>query len=376
MRVTMHTTTSERCGIADYTRDLLAALRPAVEVGVVPIDPPELNPLRMLAVARRLNAGTIAHVQHNYGFWGRGSLSYRVVFDTLQRAVRVPTVLTAHSVQPVHAGGRNGTVRSAVARGLGLHRYLDRGTFARARRIIVHSRRHVELLVERGIPAHRIVRIPPGVPGVVLPAPAEVERMRRAWGLHGKRILGLFGFIQPNKRYELVVRALAELDPDVALVMVGGIRTAEEQWYDAEVRALARSLGVEDRVHVTGFLPREQLGPALAAVDLFVLPYTTDNSVSYSARLCLAYEKPVLASAIDAFCELKDEYGCVELFGSNLSEMTTQIGRLLDDEDRRAALGEGARAFRRHWSWERVAAETLGVYRALAAHAARGLRAA
>jgi glycosyltransferase involved in cell wall biosynthesis len=368
VRVAIHATTDARCGIAEYVRDLRAGLGDGVDAEVVPIRPGRRNPLAMLPVARRLNAADLTHIHHNYGFWGRGSLSYRLVLETLQRAIRIPVVLTPHSVFPPRPAGRAPGPRQAVARALGLHAFIDRGTFAFADRIIVHSRCHARLLRERGIPADRLVEIMPGVPVVQRPPAEAVARHRRTGGLDRKRVIGVFGFIQPNKRYELPLRALAELPPDIVLLLIGGARTPGEEPYVAQLRELARTLGVEPRVRITGFLPRDELAVPLSAVDLFVLPYATDHSVSYSARLCLAYEKPILASAVEGFQELKERYACVELFkASDPAELARDILALLGDPARRAALAEAARRYGERRSWRRVAAETLEVYRSVLA---------
>lgn len=371
MRVTMHTTTTATCGIADYARDLLLGLRGTVDVEVVPISPDQVNPARMLLVGRRLSAADLTHIHHNFGFWGRGSLSYRMMFQTLQRAITVPVVLTSHSVFPARPRKWNGSLKGLAIQVLGLHEFMDRSTYLFANRIIVHSRCHFRLLAERGIPPERLVEIMPGVPEVSLPPALAVEQFRQAWGLQGKRVLGLFGFIQPNKNYELLVRALPHLPADVILVFVGGVRTAGEAWYGRKLEALASSQGVAQRVRITGFLPREQLGPALSAVDLFVLPYVADSSVSYSARLCLAYERPILASAVDAFQELRERNRCLELFTTaDPAALAGHVLELLNDPARRAALVEEVRAYNRERSWRRVAAETLHVYRSLAGHTA------
>lgn len=371
MRVTMHTTTAANCGIADYARDLLAGLRGSVDVEVVPITPGLVNPARMLSVARRLNAADLTHIHHNFGFWGRGSLSYRLMFQTLQRAIRVPVVLTSHSVFPARPRRWNGSLKGLAITLLGLHDFMDRRTYLVAHRIIVHSRCHLRLLAQRGIAPERLVEIMPGVPEVSLPSTVEVEEFRRTWDLQGKRILGLFGFIQPNKNYELLVRALPYLPADVVLVLVGGVRTTGEAWYGQKLEALARSLGVADRVRITGFLPREQLGPALSAVDLFVLPYVADSSVSYSARLCLAHGKPLLASAVDAFQELRERHRCLELFTTaDPAALAGHVLELLNDPARRGALVEEVIRYARERSWRRVAAETRKVYQSLAGQTA------
>lgn len=363
LRVTMHSTTVEACGVADYTRDLIAGLDGSVGVEVVPIEGAGASPLAALSMARRLSAADLTHIQHNYGFWGRGSLGYRVVLETLQRAISVPIVLTAHSVRPPLPRQWDGTVKRAVIKALGLHEFMDRGTFRFAARIIVHSRRHLQRLVERGIPRARLVELMPGVPDVTIPPGSAVATLQSTWDLEGKRVLGLFGFIQPNKNYELAVRALAHLPEDVVLLIAGGVRTAGEEWYGAKLRELIRSLGMERRVRITGFLPAQARAVALGAVDLFVLPYAADDSVSYSARLCLAHAKPLLASAVDSFAELQERYRCVELFATDdPAELAAQIGSLLADEARRQGLVDGARRYGRERSWRRVAAETIDVY--------------
>jgi len=105
---------------------------------------------------------------------------------------------------------------------------------------------------------------------------------------------------------------------------------------------------------------------ALSATDLFVIPYKTDDNVSYSARLCLAFEKPLLASAVDTFLELKERYGCVELFQSYDPEgLADQLLALLGDKARLAGLREAAKLYCQNRSWPRVAAETMEVYRSV-----------
>jgi len=363
VRVSMHATTAPDCGIAEYARDLCAGLGSGVDVRLVPITPRLVNPLAMVGRARRLNQGDLAHIHHNYGFWGRGSLSYRLVFAALQRSIRVPVVLTPHSVFPPRRAGQPASARQAVARRLGLHDFIDVGTFRFATRIIVHSGRHLELLAERGVPRARLVRIMPGTPEATPPTPGAVADFRTRWELDRRRVVAVFGFIQPNKNYELVVEALARLPADVALLLAGGVRTAGEAWYGDRVQALATTRGVADRLRITGFLPPAEVGRALSVADLCVLPYAADHSVSYSARLCLAYERPLLASPVAAFEELRAEYGCVELVkGDDPATVADAIRALLDAPERRAALAEGARAYRRDRSWRRVADEVRAVY--------------
>ena len=108
----------------------------------------------------------------------------------------------------------------------------------------------------------------------------------------------------------------------------------------------------------------------MSAVDLFLLPYAADSSVSYSARLCLAYEKPLLASAVEGFQELQERHRCVELFTStDPAGLAAHALALLTEPDRHAALAEAARRYALERSWRRVGAEILHIYQSLAGQA-------
>lgn len=77
-------------------------------------------------------------------------------------------------------------------------------------------------------------------------------------------LVGAFGGITPEKRIPELLRALAALPDDlrVHLLLVG----AESAHYD--VRRDAVDVGVAARVHVCGFVPDEELGAHLTAVDV------------------------------------------------------------------------------------------------------------
>src|SRR2546430_2217218 len=70
LRVAMYTTARERCGIADYSAALMVGLRPHVDLETVVLRPNRLNPIALVADARRLGRADVAHVQHTYSFFG------------------------------------------------------------------------------------------------------------------------------------------------------------------------------------------------------------------------------------------------------------------------------------------------------------------
>lgn len=73
MKVTMLTTTGERCGIAAYSRALVKALWEFVEVEVEPIEEGKHTAEHHRTQADRLNMADVVHIQHEYSFWGASS---------------------------------------------------------------------------------------------------------------------------------------------------------------------------------------------------------------------------------------------------------------------------------------------------------------
>ncbi|MFH8463745.1 glycosyltransferase [Streptomyces sp. NPDC017991] len=112
-----------------------------------------------------------------------------------------------------------------------------------------------ERLRRWGVPGPRIEVVPNGIDVDRFRFDAaRRERTRRRLGLpRGAYVVGGVGRLTAGKRFEVLVRALAELPDDVWLLLVGG--GPEEN----VLRRAAQHLGVADRVLLTGERPN---GPA------------------------------------------------------------------------------------------------------------------
>ena len=115
-------------------------------------------------------------------------------------------------------------------------------------------------------------------------------------------VLCAFGGVTPEKRIPQLIRALGaigERHPQVHLLLVGG--TAEH--YD--VMSDAASAGVADRVHVTGFVPDEDLPSYLATADVCAcLRWPTNRETSASWLRCIAAGKATILTELAHLGEL------------------------------------------------------------------------
>lgn len=147
-----------------------------------------------------------------------------------------------------------------------------RPLLARAGTILCTTAREVVVLELYGARAcTTVAALPPGAPA---PPARAVTTTREGLGLDpDARLLLFLGRIDYKKGLPPLLRALALMDPTTHLVIAGAGTPA----YEAVVRDEVSRLGVEDRVHLTGWVSGEAKSDLLAAADAFVLLSDREN---------------------------------------------------------------------------------------------------
>jgi glycosyltransferase involved in cell wall biosynthesis len=368
----MLTTVGPRCGIADYTRHLVAALAREADVATVPVHPGRLNPLWPLAAGARLSRRDVAHVQHTYGFFGVDPLTYTLLVRLLFATIRAPRVLTAHTVREPGPARFDGGLGSRLANTVGAPAWHDAETFRRVDAVVVHAESHRRRLTARGVPGEQVHVIPPGVPPHVPVAPAAVAAFRSGHGLPADaHVVGVFGFVDESKRYADLVEALAALPGRPRLLVAGGPRLPAHRAVQSGLEAAATRCGTRERLVVTGYLDADTVPVALSAMDVVVVPYATDASMSLSLHYALGQGRPVVATDVEPLREVQARGQCVALVPpDDPAALRRTLGWLLDDEGARRRLAAAACAYAHRHTPEAAATRTLAVY--AAARARRG----
>src|SRR5581483_6466750 len=235
MKVAMLTTVGERCGIAAYTRALIEGLKtlPDLEVVVVPITEGRQPTAHYREQAARLNAPDVdvVHIQHEHSFWG-GILPKASAFWEMRYLIQKPVVLTAHTTYTLAEMLRLKTERrphkwlakQMLVRNKGYRESVEIAPFMTAL-TIVHTTAARKELIARGAKPGFVYVVPTGIPAP-LPAPTGGQAFREKFGLAGRRLITLFGYVSFNKGYELTLDILPSLPEDVAFVIAGGPRNA------------------------------------------------------------------------------------------------------------------------------------------------------
>lgn len=114
---------------------------------------------------------------------------------------------------------------------------------------------------------------------------SDVVAIREKFGGNSKRLLTYFGFAGPNKGVEQVFDiANPNLDN---IILVCELNNSDT--YQAKILEIIRKPAWVNNVHVTGFLPAEEVAKILAASDAVILPFTNGagsrNTTLLAARL-------------------------------------------------------------------------------------------
>ena len=250
---------------------------------------------------------------------------------------------------------------------------LSSGVVRRSRAVIVHSQFMRDALCRMAphIPTQVVpqvaVETPVGAPDTACSAAARRELGLPPDGYH----IGAFGLVTPNKRLDVVLRAVRQLltnVPRAYLVVVGEISPA---W---NFQALIHELGINQHVILTGRTSLEDFHRYMDAMDVTVaLRYPTAGETSGSLIRMLAAGKPTITSRVGWFAELP-EVVCLQIEVDEFEEQTlvAMLRLLYQRPDLRRQLAANAQAYaRRHHSLDATTHGYLEVIRDVADGAQR-----
>jgi alpha-1,3-rhamnosyl/mannosyltransferase len=197
----------------------------------------------------------------------------------------------------------------------------------------------------------------------------QAERSLPDWSSRPLEIVTV-STVNRYKRQELVVRALPALIAKPGLEglqyrIVGRCRPEQAQ----RLRAVARELGVEDRIHLEGLVTQERVGEFLRSARCFVL-MSLAESFGLPAIEAMSLGTPVVTS--DCCCMPEVCGDAAELVAvDDLDQLVDRIASVLTDPGRAERLRAAGRDNVRRFDWN-VAAE--GMAGCLAEIAAAGAR--
>lgn len=222
-------------------------------------------------------------------------------------------------------------------------------------------------LEARGVDPSRIVTVPNGVDGERFEPAERDPELARKLGFEGKTVVGYVGTFFRFEGLSLLLRALDRLtreNDSVRGMIVGHGET------EGEMQALAKELGLGDRVKLVGKVPPADVRRYYGLTDVLCYPRERHRITELTTPL-----KPLEALAMQKAIVVSDVGGLLELVVPDETALTFKAGDEADlvrvlraaiaDPARREALGEaGRRDVLENRSWKALATRYEAVYEA------------
>jgi D-inositol-3-phosphate glycosyltransferase len=290
----------------------------------------------------------VSAIHANY--WLSGVAGHR-----LKHQLGLPLVCTFHTLARVKAEtGDPEPARRELA---------EAEVIGCADRLLASCEAEADQLVQLyGADRSRIELVPPGVDHAFF-SPGDRAGARAALGLGDAPVLLFVGRIQPLKRADLAVSALAHLRRrDGTLVVVGGPSGPGGDAELARVQALAAEVGVADRVRFVPPQPHHLLSSWYRAADVVVVP-SRSESFGLVALEAAACGTPVVAAAVGGLTSIVDHGRTGYLVdGADPQQWAGYIDAIVDDPGLAATLAAGAVGRARGFTWPMAAGRLRRMY--------------
>jgi len=334
--IALVTTWNSRCGIAEYSADLVNTaaekwstdifadqrfqlVEPTLEefVSRTWIADPRASIDDLL---RELDESPaeIVHVQHNYGFVGLRQLGSLIRREAERRSV----IVTLHRTEDLSTADLDLRIADIAAE------------LALADRVIVHQHDDAERLNALGVQRTEIIPIGARQFAVV-PVPSARQRLELKVP-PDMSVIATYGFLLPHKGTLELIQAIGlmrQRGMQVALLAVCALHTDPlSSAYEAVCLAEIERLDLGESVRmVTDFLAPEVAHLLLSTADVVALPYhASAESSSAALRFVLPVGRAVLASDIGIFADASDCLVLVEA-PPTPEDLADVLSRLVND---------------------------------------------
>ena len=187
----------------------------------------------------------------------------------------------------------------------------------------------------------------------------------------GEFVVGYLARVCPEKGLHLLAEAVHELRSRrpsggrrIRLRVAGWLGAEHEPYLD-RVRSLVRDWGFENDFEYLSSIDRDAKLDFLKSIDVLSVPACYRAPKGAYVLEALASGVPVVEPRLGVFPEWIDATGGGLLFEpEDVKDLAGCLEKLLDDPDEAARMGDrGQQAVRMHFSSDRMAEETLAVYK-------------
>jgi glycosyltransferase involved in cell wall biosynthesis len=202
----------------------------------------------------------------------------------------------------------------------------------------------------------------------------DLPQERSRWTVRSDEyLIGYFGFLNLSKGGEVLMRALKALIDDgvrVKLLLIGGRTGSSDPTnaeYAAQVDRLIDALALKDNVIATGYLDSIGVSRALLACDVMALPYIDGASLRRGSLMAaIAHGRAIVTTTPQyPIAGLTHDQSALFVQPNDPILLANAIRQVLVDSDLRERLQRGASEAAKLYTWDRIAAQAIEVYRSV-----------
>jgi len=189
-----------------------------------------------------------------------------------------------------------------------------------------------------------------------------LQAVRSRYHLPAHFILGV-GTLQPRKNFERLIEGFSHVRDAVPaethLVIAGGVG-----WLYEGIHRCIKELGLQEAVHLPGYVADEDLPALYSLADVFAFPSLYEG-FGLPPLEAMACGTPVVCSNASSLPEVVGQ-AALTVDPLDVDALTDALRRALSDEPLRAELTQMGLARVRCFTWEQAASTLLDVYRRIA----------
>lgn len=233
----------------------------------------------------------------------------------------------------------------------------------RADRVIAISEYTKRDLVEKGgIPEAKISVAYPGIRSVFRQI-GDREAIREVlgrYGIHDRPYVLMVGFLDPRKNVQGHVRAFEILMADARFKDLQLVLVGPESIATSQVMRGIKSTGVRENIHITGFVPDEELVLLLNGARLFAY-CSLYEGFGFPVVEAMACGIPVVTSNSTSLREVGGD-AAILVNPEKSEEIADAMGRILSDDDLTRSLIARGLVNARRFTWEKWALGHVEAY--------------
>lgn len=239
-----------------------------------------------------------------------------------------------------------------------LAKFIEKLIFNRSDAVTVVSEELKIYFHQNGYNTSNTLVIPNGVDITrypeMLEIPQRFQEIAQKW--EDNIIIGFLGSLKSWHGVQRVISLMPTLlkeNENIRLLIIGDGN--ERQSIEKEIK----SLNIEEYVHISGFIPHDEVPGALDLLDISLAPYKEIDNFYFSPLKIFEYMaagKPVIAPPYGQIKDLVSQNTGILLSKNSNEELQKGIVELANNPEKRTALGKNARVYiEENFTWKRNA---------------------